>query len=156
MSIAGKHGSRRRFSGLAIAGAIWLIAATSALAGGNNGTLKIHEFGTPEGSVNNDPKVCLFNVEGFFLDPGQAGYLVFSVQGGDAPQGTGSGPFAFGPADASGYFASEYFGLAAGHYKATLYGKSGPDGGINLADVKAKSKVFKVTCTGNEGGGGIG
>jgi hypothetical protein len=154
MSSPGKHGWRRAVSGLSIAGAIWLIAATGAMAGGNNGTLKIHEFGTPDGFLNNDPKVCLFNVESFFLDPGQAGDLVFSVQGGDAPQGVGSGPYEFGPADDSGYFASQYFSLPAGHYKATLYGKAGPDGSINLADVKAKSKVFKVTCTGNGGGGG--
>jgi len=49
---------------------------------------------------------------------------------------------AFGPADANGYHASEYFNLAAGHYNATLYGKADQTG------VKAKSKVFKVTCEG--------
>ena len=107
---------------------------------GNNGTLKIHELGTPAGTPNNDPKVCSFNVEAFNLDPGQSGYLVFSVQGGDAPQGTEAGPFAVGPADANGYFASQPFSPPAGHYKATLYGKA------DLTDVKAKSKVFKVTC----------
>ena len=94
--------------------------------------------------------MCVFNVETFDLDPGQGGYLVFSVQGGDAPQGTADGPFAFGPADASGYAESGYFSLAAGHYKATLYGKG------DLTDVKAKSKVFKVTCEGGGGGGGGG
>ena len=82
---------------------------------------------------------------------------MFDVQGGDAPQGVSAGPFAFGPADATGYYASGYFNdpnnptsvsLAAGHYKATLYGKA------DLTDVKAKSKVFKVTCEG--GGGGVG
>jgi hypothetical protein len=118
--------------------------------GGNNGTLKIHELGTPDGTSNNDPKVCTFNAEAFDLDPGQSGYLVFSVQGEDAPQGTDAGPFAFGPADANGYYASEYFSLAAGHYKATLYGKS------DQTDVKAKSKVFEVTCEGGGGGSGGG
>jgi hypothetical protein len=49
---------------------------------------------------------------------------------------------AFGPADANGYYASEYFNLAVGHYNATLYGKA------DQTDVKAKSKVFKVTCEG--------
>jgi hypothetical protein len=139
--------ARRLGAASAAAALIWLIASGAALAG-NNGTLKIHEYGTPDGTPNNDPKVCTFNVEAFNLDPGQTGYLVFDVQGGDAPQGVGAGPFAFGPADASGSYASEYFGLAAGHYKATLYGKA------DLTDVKAKSKVFKVTCEG--GGGAIG
>ncbi len=73
---------------------------------------------------------------------------MFTVQGGDAPQGVDAGPFSFGPANADGYYASQYFDLAAGHYKATLYGKA------DLTDVKAKSKVFKVTCEGGGGGGG--
>ena len=136
---------------LLLGGSLVVLSTTAVLAGaGNNGTIKIHEQGTPSGTMNNDPKVCLFNVEGFGLDAGQTGYLVFSVQGGDGPQGTDAGPFAFGPADASGYYASEYFSLSAGHYKATLYGKG------DLTDVKAKSKVFKVTCVGGGGGGEIG
>ena len=136
----------RRFgTALTAAALIWLVAAAGSFAG-NVGTLKIHELGTPAGTPNNDPKVCTFDVEAFNLDLGQSGYLVFSVQGGDAPQGVDAGPFAFGPADANGDYASEYFSLAAGHYKATLYGKA------DLTDVKAKSKVFKVTCE----GGGVG
>ena len=131
--------TRRLIAALAAAALICLIATGAALAG-NNGTLKIHEQGTPDGTPNNDPKVCTFNVEAFNLDAGQTGYLVFSVQGGDAPQGVDAGPFAFGPADANGYYASEYFGLANGHYMATLYGKA------DQTDVKAKSKVFKVFC----------
>jgi hypothetical protein len=126
--------------GLALSGAalITAMAATTALAG-NNGTIKIHEMGTPEGTPNNDPKVCSFNVEGFGLDAGQTGWLYFSVQGGDAP--TGSPMFGgWVQADADGYFETVYYGLEAGHYKATLYGKE------DMTDVKAKSKVFKVTC----------
>ena len=141
MSTASMSRTRRIGAVSAAAALIWLVAAAGAMAG-NNGTLKIHEQGTPDGTPNNDPKVCVFNVEAFGLDAGQAGYLVFSVQGGDAPQGTGAGPFAFGPANANGEYASGYFSLDAGHYKATLYGKA------DLTDVKAKSKVFKVTCDG--------
>lgn len=147
MTTASIRRTRRLGAASSAAALIWLVAAAAAFAG-NNGTLKIHEQGTPDGTPNNDPKVCTFNVEAFDLDPSQSGYLAFSVQGGDAPHGTSEGPFAFGPADANGYYASESFTLAAGHYKATLYGKA------DLADVKAKSKVFKVTCEG--GGGGIG
>ncbi len=61
-----------------------------------------------------------------------------------------AGPFAFSPADANGDFASDYFNLAAGQYKATLYGKA------DLTDVKAKSKVFNVTCEGGGDGGAVG
>jgi hypothetical protein len=118
----------RRFgAALSIGALIWLVAASAAFAG-NNGTLKIHEDGTPTGTENNDPKVCTLNVEGFGLDPFQTGYLSFDVQGGDAP--------------------SEYFTPPAGHYMVTLYGKA------DLTDVKAKSKVFKVTCEGGSWPGG--
>jgi LPXTG-motif cell wall-anchored protein len=120
-------------------------AQTTVQAKGNNGTLKIHEAGTPVHTESNDPKVCSFNVEGFGFDAGQTGYLKFDVQGGDKPTGVAQGPFTFGNTDASGYYASPYFALANGHYKATLYGKQLPSGA--LTDVKAKSKVFKVSCT---------
>jgi hypothetical protein len=143
-----------RFGAALAAAALISLIATGAALAGNNGTLKIHEQGTPDRTPNNDPKVCTFNVEGFNLDPGQTGYLVFDVQGGDAPQGVGAGPFPE-TAGADGYLTSEYFSPPAGHYKATLYGKA------DLTDVKAKSKVFKVTCGEGSwpppvGGGGIG
>ncbi len=138
--------TRRLLAASAAAALIFLIATGAALAG-NNGTLKIHEQGTPDGTPNNDPKVCTFNVEAFNLDAGQTGYLVFEVQGGDAPQGVDPGTTYFEPADSTGHFASEYFSPPAGHYKATLYGKA------DLTDVKAKSKVFKVTCVGGSWSG---
>jgi len=121
-----------------------LLPAGVLAAGGNDGTLKIHEEGTPSGTESNDPKVCRFNVEGFGFDEGQTGYLMFDVQGGDAPTGVGAGPYSWGPADSDGFYATQYFDLQPGHYKATLYGKQGPNGA--LEDVKAKSKVFKVQC----------
>ena len=148
MALLSGHRARRLGAVLASTALIWLLAAGASLAG-NNGTLKIHELGTPDGTPNNDPKVCTFNVEGFGLDAGQTGYLVFDVQGGDAPQGVGAGPFpeTAGP---DGYLSSEPFSPPAGHYKATLYGKA------DLTDIKAKSKVFKVTCNGGDWGGGVG
>ncbi len=112
---------------------------------GNNGTLKIHEADDPSGTESNNPKVCSFNVEGFNFDEGQTGFLVFETQGNDSPAGTPAGPFDFGPADVSGFYATEYFDLDDGHYKATVYGKD-TGGAINLDDEKAKSKVFKVEC----------
>src|SRR6476469_2649013 len=119
---------------------------------GNNGTLKVHEIGTPTGTENNDPKVCAFNFEGFGFDPAQSGYINIDVQGGDGPTGTDAGPFAFGPTNNSGYAISQDFNNGAGtttinngHYKATRYGKD-TGGNVDLRDVKAKSKVFKVEC----------
>jgi hypothetical protein len=141
--------SRHLGATLSAVGLIWMVAAGGAAAG-NNGTLKIHEAGTPTGTPNNDPKVgCGFDIEGFGLDAGQTGHLVFTVQGGDAPTGVDEDGGDVG-ANASGYFIAGPYDLASGHYKATLYGKDG-DG-----DVKAKSKVFKVTCDGGGGGGGGG
>ncbi len=122
---------------------------------GNNGTLKVHEIGTPSGTENNDPKVCTFNLEGFGFDPSQSGYINIDVQGGDGPAGVSTGPYSFGPTDASGYAVSQDFNtvggtpIVTGHYKATLYGKD-TGGNINLTDEKAKSKVFKVDCAPTE------
>lgn len=132
--------ARSRLALGVVALVVIVLAGCTAAVAGNNGTLKIHEQGTPPGTEDNDPKVCVFNVEGFGLDPGQAGYLSFAVQGGDGPTGAPAGPFAFGPADENGYWASQYFSLVDGHYKATLYGRA------DLTDEKAKSKVFKVEC----------
>lgn len=127
------------------------LAKVQALAGGNNGTLKIHEFGTASGTESNDPKVCIFNLEGFDFDPSQSGYLMLDAQGGSLPLGVTAGPFGFGPTDASGYAQTSYFnslgGIAItnGTYKVTLYGKD-TGGNIDLTDELAKSKVFKVEC----------
>jgi len=118
-------------------------ALVSADAPGNNGTLKVHEFGTPSGTESNDPKVCNFNFEGFGFDHGQSGYIV--IEG----QGQTSGTFDlvdFGPTNADGYADTDYQTLPDGHYKATLYGKDTGQTGVDLADEKAKSKVFKVDC----------
>ena len=138
---------RQRGAVLAAAALVWLVAAAGASAG-NNGTLKIHELGTPYGTPNNDPKVCTFDVEAFNLDAGQSGYLMFAVQGGDAPQGVAAGPFASAQPTRTATSSPTTFSPPAGHYKATLYGKA------DLTDVKAKSKVFKVTCEGGSWTGG--
>lgn len=118
------------------------VATVMAGAPGNNGTLKVHEFGTPSGTESNDPKVCNFNFEGFGFDADFSGFIVIEGQG--QTEFT-SDPIAFGPTDETGYAETEYMTLPAGHYKATLYGKD-TGGGINLEDEKAKSKVFKSEC----------
>ena len=123
---------------------------------GNNGTLKVHEKGTPSGTENNDPKVCKFNLESFGLDQGHTGYLMFDVQGQDAPHGVATDTkYAFGAADKHGYAMSQDFNnggakIADGHYKVTLYGKDTSKKNADLDEVKAKSKVFKVECATDE------
>jgi len=111
---------------------------------GNNGTLKVHEKGTPSGTESNDPKVCVFNFEGFDLDANQTGNI--TVEGHGA---TPSGEYLVVElsTNAGGDGETAYINdggsltLANGHYKATLDNKFGTDPGD-----KAKSKVFKVTC----------
>ncbi len=141
---------------LALSGSTGLGVASAGGTGGSQGTLKVHEYGTPSGTESNDPKVCTFNLEGFGFTPGHRVALAFTVQGGDGPTGTLPDPNWFGPyvTDAGGSFASEYFNrggavLAAGHYKATAYGKNGAGGWVELD--KVKSKVFKVSCATPEG-----
>ncbi len=128
------------------------ISHDSNVAAGNNGTLKVHEKDTSTGTESNDPKVCIFNLEGFNFDPGQDLVLAFQVQGGDEPTGQVPTPNAFNvQADNEGYFASSYFNdgagsptILAGHYKVVAYGKDTGTG--QFTDEKAKSKVFKVSC----------
>jgi len=145
---------RARWGGallVALAPLPWLGLGTAAAVGptdtpGNKGTMKVHEQGTPTGFEDNDPKVCIFNVEGFSFDEGQTGYLMIDGQG----QSTGSyGPMSFGPTDVNGFYGTAYVNegdltVPDGHYKATLYGKQLPGG--QQDEVKAKSKVFTVVC----------
>src|SRR6266567_7598805 len=76
----------------------------------NPGTLKVHEYGTPSGTEDNDPKVCAFNLEGFDFAAGHSVALGFTVQGGDGPTGAVPDPNWFGPytSGSDGSFASPY------------------------------------------------
>lgn len=132
-------------AGFLVVGVSGSVSAEEVVVPGNNGTLKVHEEGTPSGTEDNDPKVCVFNIEGFDFDVGQQLKIRFDVQGGSEPVGVSAGPFGPYTADEEGYFATEYFNLANGTYKSTALGKDTPDGDYNV-DLKAKSKVFKVEC----------
>jgi len=96
----------------ALAGLVLALAAAAPVGAGNNGTLKIHELGTPTGTEDNDPKVCQFDVEGFNLDPGQVGELLITPHGEGATGGEVSADF--GPADADGYARSDPFVIQPG------------------------------------------
>jgi hypothetical protein len=120
------------------------------VAAANNGTLKVHEQGTPSDTESNDPKVCIFNFEGFDFDQNQTGLIKIEPQGGGNPATTDTAQLLFGPANASGYAQTSYLNdgmgdtLDNGHYKSTLYGKD--INGNYTVDLKAKSKVFKIEC----------
>jgi hypothetical protein len=120
-------------------------AAEAQNSPGNNGTLKVHEIGTPSGTESNDPKVCSFNFEGFGFDNGQTGYIILDKQ----QSSTTYGPYNVGPASNTGYFVSQDFNVQSGvtipngSYMAIMYGKDTPYGSPTE---KAKSKVFKVEC----------
>lgn len=126
-----------------------VIGVAQVSAAANNGTLKVHDLATASGTESNNPKVCAFDFEGFGFDPAQDGYIVVAPKNG----GAGVLTLGFGPANPSGYTQTANINdgsglsLANGDYAATLYGKdTGNPAQPNLADVKAKSKNFKVDC----------
>lgn len=134
---------------LAMVATILLAAPTAATqrVPGNNGTLKVHEQGTPSQFINNDPKVCNFNFEGYNFDLDQDGLVVITTQGGGNDRSEVKRVYmpAATAADTHGtYTETEYLTLPNGHYKTTVYGKD-KHGAYNI-DLKAKSKVFKVDC----------
>lgn len=122
------------------------VGATSSRVPGNNGTLKVHEYGTPVNTENNDPHVCRFNFEGYGFDNGQDGVIVITEQGSTTRTEARrvAMPAAAESAQHDTYTATEYTTLPDGHYKSTLYGKDSH--GSYSIDLKAKSKVFTVRC----------
>lgn len=125
------------------------VIGVAEVGAANNGTLKVHDLSTPSGTESNNPKVCAFDFEGFGFDPAQDGYIVVAPKNG----GAGLLTLPFGPASQAGYYQTANINdgsglsLVNGDYAATLYGKdTGNPAQPNLADVKAKSKNFKVDC----------
>ena len=142
---------------LATVAIIMVVAVGGTVAGGNNGTLKIHDLRLGSRFINNEPKVCQFNVEAFNLDPGQNGYLVFTSQGGDRRRmATWSWTRRFDEQVRTPRVTPSPRRSSSrpvtGRPPSTTFGASGYE------DVKAKSKVFKKTCGGSpeDGGGGGG
>ncbi|MEO5691242.1 MAG: hypothetical protein ABIQ64_03590 [Candidatus Saccharimonadales bacterium] len=138
------------FKNLIVGTAVLTVGAFVALpvnvsAAANNGTLKVHEQGTPAATESNDPKVCNFNFEGFGFDKGQSGSIVITTQGGGNDK-TEVKQINLPAANANGYTESTYLTLANGHYKTTLYGKSTNGSADYNNELKAKSKVIKVDC----------
>ena len=133
-----------------VAVAAFAIAPLANAAPGNNGTLKVHEKGTPSRTESNDPKVCVFNFEGYGFDEGQAGVIVISSQMNGKDK-VGIKQVDMPAANAEGYTETEYVTVPNGHYKTTLFGKDVHGTPDYNKELKAKSKVIKVQCDG-EGG----
>ncbi|HET8690453.1 MAG TPA: hypothetical protein VFL81_03365 [Candidatus Saccharimonadales bacterium] len=114
---------------------------------GNNGTLQVHELGSPNSEPGNEPHVCTFNFEVFGLDANQTGDVHITNQSPTQPKDDEilTVPLT---TDQNGDGNTAYinqtgvqYTLADGHYKATLDNKFGTD-----KNGKAKSKVFWVEC----------
>lgn len=135
-------------------------ASSKPNAPGNNGTIKVHEQGTPANTESNDPKVCFFNFEGYGFDKGQGGVIVISSQMNGKDK-VGVKQVSMPAADSNGYTETAYVAVPDGHYKTTVYGKDTHGNPDYNQDLKAKSKVIKVKCdttndTGSNGGQGSG
>ncbi|WP_432249202.1 LPXTG cell wall anchor domain-containing protein [Streptomyces sanyensis] len=132
------------------AAALTALAAPAAHAAlpatkGDNGTVKIHEAGTGQELVKNEPKVCDFYLVAFNFDEGQkADWEIQAWAGNDlVEKGTvvESGSLTL---DEEGHGRTEDMRLADGQYKLfwTFEGEKG----------KAKHKVFKSACEPGETG----
>ena len=119
-----------------------LAGPAAADAGGNRGTVKIHETGSDPDDRSNEPKVCDFSLHFFGGNPNEAGTFrieAWPPTGDGEPAGTGAYVTdADGNAD-----ATQSNRLPNGHYK--LFFETG--------DGHAKHKVFKVDCPDDPGGG---
>jgi hypothetical protein len=107
-----------------------------AARNGDNGTVKIHNSGTPVTDPRNEPHVCVFYLDAFGFDPGQSvSWQIKSWPPTGDRSVVASGALAL---DGSGDGHTGDMTLANGHYKLfwTFAGEHG----------FAKQKVFWVAC----------
>jgi hypothetical protein len=122
---------------LGLAQAALALPALAAAPAGDNGTLKIHEIGTPADDNANEPKVCHFSLDAAGFDASQSALAYEILKGapftGD-PVLTGSLSLVGG----TGSVAIEGSALGDGHYKVQLVG----------VDTKGADnfKVFWISC----------
>lgn len=120
----------------AAAGAAVAPTAGAAGAPGDNGTVKIHQSGTPVTDDRNEPHVCTFYLDAFGFDSAQS--VSWQIESWP-PTGNGtvvsSGTLTL---DASGNGFTSDMTLPDGHYKL-FWNFAGENGA-------AKHKVFWVTC----------
>ncbi|NUR26566.1 MAG: LPXTG cell wall anchor domain-containing protein [Catenulispora sp.] len=104
---------------------------------GDNGTVKIHNTGTPQDDRENQPQVCTFYLDASGFDTLQKVHWEIDVWSpSDEPKGTGAAAGDIALTDGSG--ATAEIPLPDGHYKLfwTFEGEHGA----------AKHKVFWVRC----------
>ncbi|MGZ8474687.1 MAG: hypothetical protein ACXWWQ_00485 [Candidatus Limnocylindria bacterium] len=119
-----------------------LAGPVAAVAGGNRGTVKIHETGSDQDDRRNEPQVCDFSLHFFGGNPNEAG--TFRIE---AWPPTGDGE----PASTGAYMTDDDGNAIATPPRL-------PDGQYKLfwetGEGHAKHKVFKVDCPDDPGGGG--
>ncbi|MBA3744292.1 hypothetical protein [Sporichthya sp.] len=143
-----------RLAGLASVAALLVLpialpgTAAAADAPGNNGTLKVHEPGTPfeRNASESQQPICAFYLAGFNFDSNQVISYSFTVQGGansGDPEGT-PGSFTAGPDNGrprgdgrTPVLEKTDHTLPDGRYKVTVTTTDG-----------SKSKVFEINCPG--------
>lgn len=104
---------------------------------GDNGTVKIHNTGTPQDERENQPQVCTFYLDAFGFDTLQKVHWEIDVWSpSEEPKGTGAASGDIALTGGSG--ATAEIPLPDGHYKLfwTFEGEHGA----------AKQKVFWVRC----------
>ncbi|WP_052707352.1 LPXTG cell wall anchor domain-containing protein [Streptomyces rubellomurinus] len=113
-------------------------------APGNNGTVKIHDAGTGQEDMRNEPKVCTFYLDSFGFDPNQD--VLWAIYDMNDP----ATPVAWGdlPVLEDGDVRTEDINLPDGHYKLYWQSVELVDGELPAdADLNnPKHKVFKVDC----------
>ncbi|MGC0331466.1 LPXTG-motif cell wall-anchored protein [Streptomyces sp. SAI-170] len=122
-----------------------LLAAPSAHADGDNGTVKIHDASTGEELMKNEPHVCSFYLDGFKFDGAQEiDWRIEAIPpSSDKGETVKSGTLTL---DAEGHGRSDDMTLPDGHYKL-WWNFDGENG-------SAKHKVFWTDCEDEEGGSG--
>jgi hypothetical protein len=125
----------------AAAASLLFAAAPAPAAGGDNGTVKIHDAATGEELRKNEPKVCEFYLDAFGFDAGQQ--VTWEIVGwkptGDNKTVADEGEIVL---DGEGHGRTEDMTLPDGHYKL-FWNWEGENGA-------AKHKVFWTECEDSE------
>ncbi|WP_222854263.1 hypothetical protein [Fodinicola acaciae] len=134
-SSASKAMLRRSAALVLAAGALTLGVSSAAYAThGDNGTVKIHETGTPVPDRNNEPHVCGFYLDAFGFDKPQAVSWKIEQQAPTKGTNSKSGTITL----VSGAGRTDDISLPDGHYKLT-WNFAGENG-------EGKHKTFWVEC----------
>lgn len=138
MTISASKAMLRRSAALVMAAGVLTLGVSSAAYAtkgpGDNGTVKIHETGTPVPDRNNEPHVCGFYIDAFGFDKLQSVSWKIAPQAPTKTGDTKTGAITL----VSGAGKTDAISLPDGHYKLT-WTFAGEHG-------SAKHKTFWVEC----------